>query len=228
MVQFNLLPDVKLDFIKAEKSRRLVLGIGIIVSLASIALLVLLFSVQELQKKHISDLSKSITSESGVLQSKPDINTILTVQNQLESLTALHSAKPAADRVFTYLNEVTPAQVDINSFAVDFNQHTMTITGTTDTLSSVNQYVDTLKLTTYQVSGSSTNSPAFNGVVLTSFGVNNSQGSNKSQAASYTINLNFDPTIFTITEQVALTVPSITTHAQLQSPTNVFKSPTGN
>ena len=73
MIQFNLLPDVKLDYIKAQRSRRLVVVVSVVVSLASVALLVLLLSVAALQKKHLSDLSSDITSKSATLQKKPDI-----------------------------------------------------------------------------------------------------------------------------------------------------------
>src|SRR4051794_9960581 len=103
MIQLNLLPDVKLEYIKAQRSRRLVITTSLLISAGAIILLVLLFSVSSLQKKHISDLSKSISKQTTELQQKPQINKILTVQNQLGSLTALHAAKPAAARLVDYL-----------------------------------------------------------------------------------------------------------------------------
>ena len=136
MIQFNLLPDVKLDYIKAQRSRRFVLSTSIIVSLAAVALLVLLLTVDGLQKKHLSDLNHDIASETTTLQKKPNLNKILTVQNQLESLTALHNAKPAASQLFNYLNVVTPATVSITTLNVDFTQDAINITGTADTISS--------------------------------------------------------------------------------------------
>ena len=149
MIQLNLLPDVKLEYIKAQRSRRLVFSVSVLVTIASVALLLLLLSVEGLQKKHLSDLNNDISSETSKLQNEPQINKILTVQNQLESLTALHAGKPAATRLFDYLNQVTPANVNITDFSIDFTKQTTTVTGTSDSLSSVNKYVDTLKFTTY-------------------------------------------------------------------------------
>lgn len=224
MIQLNLLPDVKLEYIKAQRSRRLVTTIAVLASLAAIALLVILFSVDALQKKHLSDLESDIKSESSQLQQKPDINKILTVQNQLQSLTQLHDSKPAASRLFDYLNQVTPANVNINNFSIDFSQQTVTITGTADALSSVNKYVDTLKYTKYAVKGGSDSNPAFSNVVLSSFGLDTS-AQDKSQSATYTINLSYDKTIFDVTQDIKLSVPNlVTTRSQLDQPTDLFKA----
>jgi Tfp pilus assembly protein PilN len=226
MIQFNLLPDVKLEFIKAQRMRRLVLGVSILVSAVSVVILVLLLSVDGLQKKHLSDLNNAIASETSTLQRKPNINTILTVQNQLESLTQLHNGKPAADRLFNYLNELTPAPVAITNFTVNFDANTITITGTADTLSSVNQYVDTLKLTTYSTASSSSNKPAFSNVVLSAFGYDTNP-TDPSEAATFTITFSYDKSIFDITKNISLSVPTTTTRAQLQDPSDLFKATSG-
>ena len=225
MIQFNLLPDVKLEYIKAQRDKRLVLSAAIIISIASVALLVLLLSVDALQKKHLSDLGNDIKTESSTLQGKPDINTILTVQNQLESLTNLHNGKPAVSRLFTYLNQVTPANVAISNFTIDFTQNTVTVTGTAKALSDVSQYVDTLKLTTYTTGSNTNGTKAFSNVVLSSFSLNTGSQAN-TQPANYTITFTYDKPIFDITQSVALAVPTITTRAQLQAPTDLFTAPT--
>lgn len=224
MIQLNLLPDVKLQYIKAQRSRRLVLTTAVLASVAAVALLVLLLGIDGLQKKHLSDLKRDITNETGQLQNKPNIDQTLTVQNQLESLTSLHAGKPAAPRLFSYLNEVTPAVVSINTFSIDFTQQTINISGAADALSSINQYVDTLKYTTYTTSSNKTAAPAFSNVVLSSFGVNSSP-QDKSQAANYSVTLSYDKNIFDITQNVTLTVPSlVTTRINLQQPSDLFKA----
>jgi Tfp pilus assembly protein PilN len=224
MIQFNLLPDVKLDFIKAQRYRRVVIAVSFLVTAASVVLLVLLLSVDGLQKKNLNNLQKDIASETSELRNKPNISTILTVQNQLESLTALHNGKPAASRLFTYLNELTPATVSINNLAVDFTQYTVTITGTADTLSSINQYIDTLKLTTYSSGSSNSSSPAFSNVVLSSFSLNTAASAQDTEPAQYTITLSYDKNIFDITQNISLSVPSVTTRAQLQDPPDLFNA----
>lgn len=225
MIQLNLLPDVKMEYLKAQRLRRLVLSVAVIVSLAAVVLLAILLSWDGLQKKHLSDLKRDIASESSKLQSQPQINQILTVQNQLESLTALHSAKPAAPRLFDYLNEVTPANVSISDFNIDFTKQSATITGTSDALSSINKYVDTLKFTNYTTDSNKTPAPAFSNVVLSSFSRTSSPGSSGNQAASYTITLSYDPSIFDITKNVKLTVPNLVlTRTGLLQPSDLFQA----
>ena len=218
MIQFNLLPDVKLEYLKAERTRKLVVSVSVLVTIVAIALLVLLLSVTILQKKHLNDLSRDIKSEKSKIEGQSDLNKILTVQNQLNSLTGLHKTKPAASRLTAFLTQITPAKASISNYNVDFNVHNMTIAGTADALATINQYVDTLKFTTY-TAGDTTPTSAFSDVVLTSFGLTQHE-------ADYTITLNYDPKIFDITEDVKLTVPNkVTTRSELEQPTDLFKLP---
>ena len=193
MIQLNLLPDVKMEYIKAQRTRSLVLSSAIIIALGSIALLVLLLIVGGLQKKHINDLTKDIKADTIQLQKEQDITKILTVQNQLQSLTALHEQKPAVANLFGYLNQVTPTQVSISDFSINFADQTMVITGGAKSLGDVNKYVDTLKYTTYTTEDSDKKQPAFKDVVLSSFSVG--ANTQKGQAVSYTITLSYDPTL---------------------------------
>jgi hypothetical protein len=221
MIQLNLLPAVKLDYIKAQKTRRLVLSISSIVTLASIAIFILLFSVDLLQKHRITSLNDSIKSQIGTLQGKPNINKILTVQNQLSSLTSIQTTKPAVNDMFSYLNEVTPSNVNITNFEASFSANTLVITGTAKTLDDVNQYVDTLKLTTYTINSSPNSSKAFTNIVLNSFGTTDQ--SSTGFPASYTINLAFNPALFKITNDIALSIPNTTTtRLEQANPSDLF------
>ncbi len=224
MLQLNLLPDVKQEYIKAENQRRLVISVSVIVTAASIGLLVLLLSMGALQKKHISDLNDDIDTYSKELKGKREISKILTVQNQLDSLTALHASKPAVARAFDYLNQVTPAQIDITSMTIDFNAKTISITGTTKALSDVNKYVDTLKFTKYKSDAKNAPDYAFSNVVMSSFAIGTAgSAANKDKPATYTITLVYNPDIFDITQEVNLTVPkTTTTRSNSDSPTDLF------
>lgn len=223
MIELNLLPDIKLEYLKSERQRRLVLTLSILITAAAVLILVLLLLVDFAQKKHLSDINSDISSETSTLENKPDISKILTVQNQLESLTALHAAKPQASLLLTnYLDEVTPTNVAINDLQIDFNAHTMTITGTADSIATINKYVDTLKFATYTTTDDSTATNAFTDVVLSDF---STTGGNIAKPASYTINLSFDPTIFDITKSVSLKVPSqVTTRSEIAQPGDLFQA----
>lgn len=202
MVQLNLLPAVKLEFIKARRTKQLLTFVSMVVGAASLTILLLAFvTVNVVQKKSLSDLNKDIKKYSTQLKSTKDLNKILTVQNQLGTLTTLHDQKPVASRLFTYISQVTPAQANLNKLSMDFAAHTMTLGGTAPSLDTVSTYTDTLKATTYKTDDTSPALHAFSSVVLSSFG-------RDSKGATFTITFNFDPIIFDTKSTVKLTVPS--------------------
>lgn len=219
MIQFNLLPDIKQQYIKAQKQKHLVVFVSMSATIIAIAIFVVLLLVVEVwQKKSISDLNKDITNYSNQLSGTGSINKILTVQNQLKSLTGLHDRKAVASRLGTFIPQVTPSLATISKLDVDFSQNVISISGSADGLTTVNTYVDTLKFTNYTPTGSTQSTPAFKNVVLSSF-------SRTSTATSYTITASFDPAIFSEASNVTLTVPKITTtRSATEQPTDIFKA----
>jgi hypothetical protein len=229
MIQLNLLPDIKLQYVKSQRTRRLLISVSVLVTAVAIAILALLLLVDLAQKEHLNSLNKSIQSNTQTLKNKPDINKILTVQNQLESLTALHSQKPAVSNLFTsYLDQITPAKAAISDLDIDFGAHTISITGTADSLATIDQYVDTLKFTTYTTNTNSSPTKAFSSVVLSSFGLSDSTDGSL-QTATYNITTSYDPTIFDITKTIKINVPSeVTTRSEQAQPTDLFQTAPSN
>jgi len=218
MVQFNLLPDVKLEYVRTQRTKRLLTLVSVFASAAGIAiLLICIMTVDVVQKKSLDDLNSSITKYSNQLKSVPNLNKILTVQNQLNTLSTLNDQKPVTSRLFSYIAQLTPAQASLNQLNIDFTQNTLTIGGTAPSLNVVSTYTDTLKATQYTIADAgSSSSPvnAFSDVVLSSFGFDQ-------QGATFTITCNFDPTIFNTDDSVTLNVPSTSTANVEQS--NVFQ-----
>jgi Tfp pilus assembly protein PilN len=199
MIQFNLLPDVKQEYIKTQRIKRLVIGISFLASIAALVVfLILVSTVYLVQRKSISDLSRDIKTDSAQLESKPNIADILTVQGQLTSLSLLNAKKPSASRLFGYLSQLTPTQATISDLQIDFAQNTVTINGNAPSLDVVNTFVDGLKYTNYSLQGDTTSTKAFSSVVLASF--------SRSTKATYSITLVFDPTIFNNAKNVSLTI----------------------
>src|ERR1035438_10444332 len=104
-----------------------------------------------------------------------------------------------------------------------YNLHTFTLAGSANSLSNIDQYVDTFKFTNYTLGQHSKSTAAFSNVVLSAYGLSSQQTSTNSAPGSYSITASFDPTIFNVTKNVTLIIPSIvTTRSQLENPGPLF------
>ncbi len=220
MIQFNLLPDVKLQYSKAKNLKRTVMVISMLVAGSAAAVFILLFmTVNVFQKTHLSHLNSDIKQKSSQLKSTKDLDKVLTIQNQLNSLTTLHDQKPVTSRLFDYLGQLVPTQVNIGKLDIDFAKTSLTVTGTTDSLGTVNKFIDTLKFTTYDydLNGTKKQITPFSQVVLASFSRNDKD-------ATYQIKAVFDKSIFDSGTKGKLTVPKITSNrSETEKPTDLFK-----
>lgn len=223
MIQFNLLPNVKVDFIAARRTKRFVLFVATCVVGGSLAVVAILATIALVwQTTSLSDLDRNIKASADDLRSQTGIDKVLTVQNQLSSIDSLHSQKPEVARVFGYLAQVTPSSITVATLAVDFVTPTFTITGQAPSLEEVNKYVDTLKFTTVgnddENSAVAEGTKAFSAVVLSSYSIDNS-------GASFSITLAYEPMIFSSAEtNLKLIVPQITsTRSETERPADLFK-----
>ncbi len=221
MIQFNLLPDVKVQYIKTQRTKRMVMLTSVVIAGVSVLIVAMTFSYSLTQKRHLTKLDKHIKSIRTELESNKELTKILSVQNQLNSLPQLYAGRPAADRLPVYIEQTTPSNVGISKLTIDFSTSTIEVSGSATSLSSVNTYVDTLKYTKFKQNtenasdGKTESINAFKDVVMTKFGTEKGQ-------SSYTINLNFDPLIFDGTKSISLDVPSLITTYSQQSNTSPF------
>lgn len=218
MIQFNLLPDVKLEFVRTQRIKRTVISASVIATGSAFLIFLILFlAVNVAQKKHMSDQNKDIKKYSTELKNTPDLDKILTIQSQLKSLPSLHSQKVAASRTFRYIQQITPTNVTLSDFTADYVENTMSITGQASGLDRVNAFVDTLKYTKY-TDGKLSGQPAFSQVVLSQF-------TRSASATTFTITTSYDPAIFdNASAYVNLTIPNgVTTPSVVEQPTDIFQ-----
>ncbi len=203
MIQFNLLPDLKLEYIKTQRQKKSIYTIAVVVLIISVGIIILLWGALGVQKGRIAIANNSIEENTKKLQSVKDLEKVLTVENQLDTLKELHAKKVAASRLFTYLPQVTPTNASIGQLSIDFASNTLEISGTADSLSTVNKFADTLKLSKYTAKdGGDEQVSAFKSVVLKSIG-------SQSAGSSYTISMEFDPALFDGQQSVRLVVPQL-------------------
>lgn len=208
MIQFNLLPDVKVQYIKTQRMKRAVIVLALGVIAFSVGLLIILFSFATVQKQHLGNLDEDIKSLRAELENTPELTRILSIQNQLNTLPELYNGRPAVERLSGYLDQTVPTTLDLTDVKIDFVLFTMKISGKAPTLENVNSYADTLKYTTYKSTNIPNGATAFKDVVLKDF-------SRGEKEATFDLELVFDPVIFDGTQEVSLTVPQlVTTRAQ--------------
>lgn len=211
MIQFNLLPDVKKEYIKAKRTKRMIISVSTIVSISSIVVLVLVFSyVQVVQKKSINDLTKDIEQEVASIQSVQGLDEILTIQNQLNTIPELFVTRPETSRIIDYMKQVVPAGVYINDLKVDVLNSSMEISGESGSLLLINKFADTLKFATYN-SDDVKGVKSFSNITTDSF--------RNAERTSYTVKLQYDPILLDNTQSIVLVIPNtITTRSVTGQP----------
>ena len=109
MIEINLIPDVKLELLKARRQRRMVISAAILTSIVAGAVVVLLalyaFGVQTVADTLANG---NIESENKKLSKVKDLSKTLTIQNQLEQLSRSQSDKNITSRLFDIISVTVP------------------------------------------------------------------------------------------------------------------------
>jgi Tfp pilus assembly protein PilN len=236
-LQFNLLPDVKQEYLKTKRTKRTIITAAAAVT--GITLFIMLFmmiTVYVVNKKQLNDANNDISKYSKQLKAIPNLDKILTVQNQLKSLSGLHEQKHKVSRLFTFLPQITPLNVCIGKIDLDLATNALSIDGTSDSQKSINTFIDTLKFTKYDIDGKNTDKYAFPSVVESQFGIDTSTSSDvkcngKTAPASYQVTIQYDEVLFASTnnQSVELKVPQglVTTRSVQDNPSSLFTGATG-
>ena len=133
-VQLNLLPDVKAQYIKSERTRRLVILICTIVIAISIGVIVVFMYYWAPQTALLNNAKDDIAKNSKTLKCKR-CRKMLTVHHSSTALANFaYSDKVINSRLFGYLGQLLPANAQISDITLNFDDNTATITGTTDSL----------------------------------------------------------------------------------------------
>ncbi len=233
MLQLNLLPDVKKEFLKAQRTRNSVISICIVVSIIFVGILVvlgLLMGGQTIQKNLVtSDIKKNAAT----IQNTAEINQYLTVQNQLSQIDTLKADQPTYSRLFDYLQKLNPASpnnVELTSVKVSSTGTTGTpdsieLQGSTKDFASLDVFKTTLQSATISYTKSDgekvKDAPLFTEVVVREASISRSTDSGR---VNFTIEVAYNPDAFdSSAKSITLTVPNKTTSdADRNAPTNVF------
>lgn len=226
MIQLNLLPDLKKEYLKSQKNKGLVISASILVTLSALGLSALLFVyVTFAQQLQIGLMTQDIERKAKELADISDINKYLTIQNQLSSIGSLHDQKGAYSRLFEFfgvLNPSPPNNVNLSGAQLITSDKSVMFNGTTASFESLNVFVDTLKnaQVTYTVEGSE--EPIKESMFEQVFVQNSGLGrSNETQVVSFTVRAIYRDAVFSsVNDDVKAEVPAITTTpSATQAPT---------
>lgn len=233
MISLNLLPDVKLEYIRTQRTKARVISIAILVTIISIGLVVLVagwvYGAQTIQKNVLTGQIKDRNKE---LQALPDIDKYLTIQNQLSHLSQLHAGKNDFSRLLDFLPKLTPADtraVSLTSLDVKNGElgNVITMQGEAKDYTALNTFRDTLlnAQLVYTVEGVKQEEKLFETVVVSSSSLDSGTGG--ARVVSFTIDTTYNPTAFVVsTKSAAVQVPNISTTESTRAAPDVFKSST--
>ncbi len=133
MIEINLVPDVKQEFIRAQRARAQVISWSILVGVIAVGVVVVLavyvFGVQFGRSVYADS---QIDSKYKTLSQTTDLSKLLTMQNQLSKITQLHDASPETSRIFDTLTSIIPPapnDIQISDLVVDNTVGSFTFTG---------------------------------------------------------------------------------------------------
>lgn len=135
MIEVNLIPDVKQELLKAQRQRTAVISISILVSMIAIGAVVLLsLYVFAFQGVRTVIADKSIKDNFETLKKQEDLNSALTVQNQLSNVNSTYTQTNMYSRLFDVLRTIVSgntSNIDVTTVSVDASASTITIEGKT-------------------------------------------------------------------------------------------------
>ena len=132
MIEINLIPDVKREYLHAQRMRNGVISLSILVSIiagAAVALLVVYVGTQS-AREWLTD--NEIKDQYGKISSVKDANQIVTIQNQLAQLSSMHKDKSIDSRIFDVLSAINPAapnDVKMSTVSLDPSETKLSIEG---------------------------------------------------------------------------------------------------
>lgn len=228
MIQLNLLPDVKKEFLRAQSARRKTIAISILVTIIAVGLTVVVaVYVYAIQNVIMYAQTQDIKGKSAQLSGIKDIDKYLTIQNQLAQLSDLHGQKDDFSRLLDFLprlNPAAPQNIVLTNLDVSATEHTVTFKGRVADYGSLATFTDTLKNATftYQTDGvihDATN--LFTAVKTDSAALDKTE---TSSGVSFSVVATYDPAVFKQQNTaIQVTVPNKeTTDSVVSSPQAIF------
>jgi hypothetical protein len=187
-LSINLLPDLRQAKLREHRRRQLVTGVSVSIWILCAAVVAILGIYAAGQKVVIATTTKSIANKEDSLKQVTGLVDALTANEHLASLPGLYSQRVYLSKFFTAYTQAQPVVALISSLQIDASG-ALTIIGTAPTYADVAKLARALAVSNVTVgaAASSSNSPYFTNVNITSVDNNSKTG------VTYTISAQLAP-----------------------------------
>lgn len=132
MIEVNLIPDVKREFLRAQRLRNQVISLSILISIIAVGVVALLgvYMGTQAARGYLAD--ESIKKGYSALSSVENVNDIVTIQNQLSQISDINDKKGINSRLFDLLSAINPAapnDIHMTTVTLDPTNKTIVIDG---------------------------------------------------------------------------------------------------
>jgi len=134
MFEVNLVPEVKMKLLRAQKMRNVVIFFSVIIALSAVGAVVVAFIILGTTNGISAVSARSIRNEFDTLSSRPSVVETLTIQNQMNNIDILSDSKQVPSRFFAFLDaslpeDDSPHYVTLSDVTYDVSTNTMTLEG---------------------------------------------------------------------------------------------------
>lgn len=143
MFEVNLVPDVKAEMVKAQRIRNIVLFFCLILVGACVTVVMVLGGIKAGQDITMSNQDGLIDSMSKKIHSFSDLDELLTMQTQLNSLGELSQEKKLLSRIFSIIGVFLPTngdEITLSELNVNLEENTISFDAQAD--SKTAPYID--------------------------------------------------------------------------------------
>lgn len=109
MIQINLLPDVKQEYLRAKRTRNVTISISILAGIGAGAIVVILLLILGVQAGLETLADGKIKEEYAKLSQVEDLSEMVTLQSQLETISSQHNNKTMDSRLFSVIQAINPS-----------------------------------------------------------------------------------------------------------------------
>mgnify|MGYP001155169899 CR=1 FL=1 len=132
MIQINLVPDVKQEMLHAQRMRNVAISLSIVIGLVAVGVVVALALILGGQVAVQKIEEGQITTGYSKLSSISDLDSALTIQNQLGTISSQNDKRTIDSRLLDILaaiNPPAPNDVKLSKVTLDPTQNTITLEG---------------------------------------------------------------------------------------------------